>query len=109
MVYFVLHRATGSPFTDKQIKLVENFADQASSPSRMHGCSKRSSSERANSLSPLEQQTATLDVLQVIISVPGDLQPAFSGDAEKAVRLCDAKFGNLLSLGRRLLTSCCSP
>jgi len=90
-----LGRNSVRPFTDKQIELVTTFADQAViaiENVRLFEAEQQRTRELTESL---EQQTATSEVLQVINSSPGDLEPVFGTMLTKAVRICDARFGNI--------------
>ena len=90
-----LLRTVVKPFTPKQIELVTTFADQAMiaiENTRLFEAEQQRTRELSEAL---EQQTATSEVLKVISSSPGELEPVFNAMLANATHVCHAEFGTL--------------
>jgi GAF domain-containing protein len=91
----VLTRCTVRAFTAKQIDFVSTFANQAVIAIQNARLFDEVQARTRDLAESLEQQTATSEVLQVISSTPGELEPVFQKMLENATRICEAKIGIL--------------
>ena len=92
---FTLTRDEVNPFTEKQKELATTFADQAVIAIENVRLFEEVQARTRDLTESLEQQTATSEVLKVISSSPGELEPVFQVVLENATRICEAKFGVL--------------
>ena len=99
----VLQRKAVHPFTEKQIELVETFADQAVIAIENVRLFDEVQARTRELTQSLEYQTATGDILRVISASPTNVQPVFDTIAESAVRLCGGQFSFVLRFDGELL------
>jgi GAF domain-containing protein len=90
-----LWRRDVRPFSEKQIKLIETFADQAVIAIENVRLFRELEDRNRQITESLEQQTATSEILRVIASSPTDIQPVLDVVAENAARLCDSNDAQL--------------
>jgi len=92
---FTLGRQEVRDYSERQIALVTNFANQAVIAIENARLLNELRQRTADLTEALEQQTASAEVLRIISSSPGELEPVFQAILENAIRLCEAKCGAL--------------
>jgi two-component system, NtrC family, sensor kinase len=97
-----VRRTVAQLFTDRQVALLQTFADQAVIAienvrlfKELQEKNQALTQAHAQVSEALEQQTATSEILRVISQSPTDVQPVFDAIAESAARLCEAFNANI--------------
>ena len=98
-----IRRLKVQPFSERQIKLVETFADQAVIAIENVRLFQELQLRNRELTEALEQRTATGEILSVISSSPTDVQPVFSTIAESSMRLCGALFSSVYQFDGELI------
>ena len=96
----VLRRTETRLFSERQIALLQTFADQAVIAIENVRLFEKEQQRTRELSESLEQQTATSEVLSVISSSPGELEPVFQAMLANATRICEANFGVLFCIRR---------
>ena len=103
-----LQRTEVKPFTEKQIELVQTFADQAVIAMENVRLFDEVQARTDDLAESLQQQTATADILKVISRSAFDLQPVFDSMAESVVRLCEAERAYIFRFDGKMLRAVAS-
>jgi signal transduction histidine kinase len=99
----LIRRREVRPFSDKQIKLLETFADQAVIAIENVRLFQELEVRNRDLTETLEQQTATAQILEVISSSPTDIRPVMAAMVESAARLCDAQNAQIFQIDGGLM------
>ncbi len=91
------------PFTERQIELVQTFANQAVIAIENVRLFKEAQDRTRDLTEALEQQTATSAILRVISTSPTEVQPVFETIVRNAVALCGSLFANVFRFDGELL------
>ncbi len=89
---FSLSRADPIPFTERQVAVTQDFADEALIAIRNMRLLEKIEARDSQLQKSFEQQTATGDILRVISQSPSDIQPVLDTIVASAARLCNARY-----------------
>src|SRR5262245_4528172 len=96
-------RSKVGPFSEREIDLLRTFADQAVSAIENVRLFQELGARNRDLTDSLEQQTATGEILSVIASSPGHIEPTFDAIARSAARLCEADTTGVFTFDGELL------